>query len=260
MRPAGARFVRLALTHVRVAARRRSLWMAIIPVTLLVSLSSLAAPLEHPGSVDGMVYQGQMFAMLGVLVYAASFTDLFTAAHRRGLGEVEVACPGGGIALAAARLVGSFAVAITPPTVALLITGVVQVAQGNAAAPLQALAIAATIVAPATLLSMALSGLAGALLPRSVARVVALAVWCLVVFTTPTMSVPTFNGSVLTLMGDAVATGLFGTEPGTRPVGPLAFDGSVASAIVSLVWEGLLIAALVTLGTCAARWRSRRRR
>ena len=255
-----ALLARLVLTHVRVAARRRSLWKAIIPVTLLVTLSSLAAPLEHPGSVDGMVYQGQMFAMLGVLVYAASFTDLFTAAHRRGLGEVEVACPGGGIALAAARLAGSFAVAITPPTVALLLTGVVQVTQGNAMAPLQALAIAATIVAPATLLSMAFSGLAGALLPRSVARVAALVVWCLVVFTTPTMPVPTLNGSVLTLMGDAVATGFFGTEPGTRPVGPLAFDGSAASAVVSLAWEGLLIAALVALGTCAARWRSRRRR
>ncbi len=259
MMGAAKRFAQLALTHVRVAARRRALWKAIVPITLLVTLPAISSPMETSGIAGKLVTLGQMFVMLGTLVYAASFTDLFTSAHRRGLGEVESACPNGGFALAAARLVGSFSVAIVPPTAALLLMGVVQALQGNAMAPLHALAVAVTIVAPAVLLSVAISGLAGTLLPRSVARVAALVVWCFAVFTTPAMHVPTLNGSVLTLMGDAVAVGLFGADPGTSPVGPLAFDGSVTSAVVSLAWQGLLISALVALGTLAARRRSRRR-
>lgn len=257
LRTSFARFVRLAVAHVRIAGRRRSLWKATVPLALLsVVFAAMSQISLWRDGVEALAYLGQVFVLFCVLAYAAAFTDLFTGTRRGSLGEVEAACPWGGATLGAARLVGSFVVAVAPPLAALLAVGAMQVTQGNAWAPLQALAVGALIVAPAVLVALGISGLFGALLPRAAARIAGLATWCLAVFTGPKMGLPTLNGTVLNVVGDAVTTGVFGARPVSQPFGPLAFDGSVGAAVVSLVWEALLVALLVAAGSVAAHHRA----
>lgn len=144
------RFLKLASTHARMAARQRALWVASALLALL-SLSIMVQE-EMPfatGNVFPLAFFAQMLALLPPIAYAAACTDLASAPSRLGIGEVESATPVPAALLAGARVAGTFAVVSLPSLVLLVFCGLGQLTHGNLWGPLQAVALFAFAVAPA---------------------------------------------------------------------------------------------------------------
>ena len=243
-------FANLVRVHSRIARRQKALWYTSIPLTLfavLVSFGGGRAP--HTGGVEDIVYTAQIVAIFVGVAYAAAFTDLLAAPARLGVGELESSAPATPMTLRAARVTGPFAVVVVPPLVALLAMGAVQAAHGGGGSLPAALAVAASLVAPAVLCAMAISALAGSLLPQAFARVAAVLVWFYLVFSTPTIPVPAPEGTVFGVTGDAVATGYFDSRPLYPLTGPLSSAPGPVAASASLLWQLALAIALLAVAS-----------
>lgn len=88
------RFLSLAWTHARMAARQRAIWVA----SLLLALLSMGVAVNtglpfETGDVADLVFLAQMLAMLPPVAYAAAFTDLAAEPERLGISEVEASAP-----------------------------------------------------------------------------------------------------------------------------------------------------------------------
>lgn len=127
--------------------------------------------------------------------------------------------------------------------------GAVQAAHGGWGSLPAALAVAASLVAPAVLCAMAISALAGSLLPQAFARVAAVLVWFYLVFSTPTIPVPAPEGTVFGVTGDAVATGYFDSRPLYPLTGPLSSAPGPVAASASLLWQLALAIALLAVAS-----------
>ena len=230
-------FANLVRVHSRIARRQKALWYTSIPLTLfavLVSFGGGRAP--HTGGVEDIVYTAQIVAIFVGVAYAAAFTDLLAAPARLGVGELESSVPATPMTLRAARVTGPFAVVVVP-------------AHGRWGSLPAALAVAASLVAPAVLCAMAISALAGSLLPQAFARVAAVLVWFYLVFSTPTIPVPAPEGTVFGVTGDAVATGYFDSRPVYPLTGPLSSAPGPVAASASLLWQLALAIALLAVAS-----------
>lgn len=248
--------LQLARVHGRIARRQKALWLTSIPLTLFATLLALTSP-AHPGTggLRDLVFVGQLVAIFTGIAYAAAFSDFLTAPGRFGIDELEASTPTSALALRAARMAGTLAVVVAPSVLVLAGLGAAQTAAGHGWSLPQSLAVAATIVAPAALVAMTLSAAAGALLPRPLGRITGVLVWCLLVFSSPLVPLPTVNGTVFNVVGDAVIAGWFGARPLYEPTGPLAFHATASSAALSLALQAVLAATLLTAGSGAARRR-----
>ena len=242
--------VRVAHIHATIARRQRSLWISVVPLTgfaVIVALASPGAP--RTGGGPDLAFAAQMIAIFTGIGYAAAFGDFFASPAQLGIPDVELSTPTRPLALRTARLLGTFAIVATPSLVALVLLAAWQTGHGHPAAILTAVAVALAVLAPSGLIAMGLSALAGALLPRGLARVVAVLVWLWIIFSSPLVPVPNLNGTVLNLVGDYVAQGLFGADTLYDPAGPLGLAPSPRTAAVSLVWQACLILILLTAGS-----------
>lgn len=243
----------LIRTHAKVAGRQRALWFTVIPLTGFATLLALTAP-EAPatGGTRELAFTGNLIAIFTGIAYAAAFADFFTAPVRLGMPELEAAAPVRPIVLRGARVLGAFTIVIAPSLAVLLAVALVQTLGGSTWSLPAAVAVTATIVGPAALIAMTLSGLAGALLPRALGRIAAVLVWFYLVFWTPLIPVPTLNGTIFNVIGDTVAEGYFGTSPIYPPTGTFGLDGTPATATVSLAWQFVLIFILLAAGSVLA--------
>src|SRR5690625_5495373 len=91
------------------------------------------------------------------IAYAAAFADCFTAQAMLGMHELEASTAAPGALLRTARVLGAFSVVIAPSLAVLLVMGLVQTISGHPWSLPGALAVTATVVAPAALIAMALS-------------------------------------------------------------------------------------------------------
>lgn len=254
------RFARLALAHARIAGRQRSLWVAsaLLALLALAVMVNTGMPFET-GNVGDLAFYAQMLVLLPPVVYAAACTDLASAPARLGIGEVEDASPVLAVQLAGARVAGTLAVFALPSAVLLLICGCGQAAHGNPWGPLQALGLFAGVVVPAALLAMALSALAGAALPRVLARVAAVAGWCAVLLLTAFANEPTEGGGLRThLVADPVCQAFFGSAP-LLDHATTAASATPLQAVVLLAAKLALAAGLLVVASMLARRRSFRR-
>lgn len=253
------RFVGLARTHAQVARRQKALWFTAIPLTAFATLLAVISPARpDTGGVEDLAFAGQIIAIFTGIAYAAAFADFFTAPAKLGMQELESSAPVSPLALRCARVLGAFSVVVTPSVAVLLVMGAVQTLQGSAWSLPGALAVAATIVGPAALIALSISAFAGAILPRALGRIVAVLVWFFLVFSTPLIPIPTPNGTVFSVIGDAIVGGYFGASPMYPAGGALAFDGTPLSATVSLLLQVLIILLLLAAGSVAAE-RARKR-
>lgn len=253
-------FLALAAAHSRVARRQKALWFTAIPLTAFAALLAVISPARPgTGSIDDLAFSGQMIAMFTGLAYAAAFADFFTAPSRLGIDELEASTPVRPLVLRAARVLGTFGVLVVPSLAILLIMGITQTMSGNLWSIPGALAVTATIIAPAALIAMSLSALAGTLLPRALGRIAGVLIWFFLIFSTPLMPIPTLNGTMLTVNGDAIAAGYFATSPIYPPTGPLAaFDSATWTATTSLIAQLVIILLLLAVGSAlAGRFRKR---
>lgn len=254
------RLPRLALTHARIAGRQRALWVASALLALL-SLSIMVntdMPFET-GNASDLAFLAQMLAFLPPIACAAACTDLASAPSRLGVGEIEEAAPVAAVTLTAARVAGAFSVFALPSLVLLLFCGFGQVAHGNPWGPLQAVALFASVTAPATLLAMALSALVGTVLPKAFARIVAVVGWLVALVPLSFVGEPVSGGGIqFHIAADPVCQAFFGCSPlidkvsAAAPATPL-----VAIALLLVKLAG--IAALLAAASAIARRRAFKR-
>lgn len=243
----------LTATHAKVAGRQKALWFTAIPLTAFAALLAIISPARPGtgGSAD-LAFTGTIIAIFTGIAYSAAFADFFTAPARLGMQELEASTAVPTLALRAGRVLGAFAVVVTPSLLVLLLMGISQTIGGHPWAIPAALAVTVTIIAPAALVAMSLSGLIGALLPRAFGRIVAMLIWFYLVFSTPMLPLPTLNGTPLNVIGDTIAHGWFGAPPVYPPAGPLGLEATPITAGMSLAWLVILIALLLTAGSALA--------
>lgn len=240
----------IARTHARVTRRRGSLWFAIVPLTALGALLAFVSPAapRTGGSAD-LAFTAQMIALFSGVAYAAAFTDFFTSRARRSMDEIEAAAPTSPFAVNAGRVIGMLGIILVPSALVLVGLGIFQAFSSHLAGPLVALGAVLAIMVPSLLIATCLSAFLGTFLPQGVARVAAVLVWLWAVFSTPLIPVPTLNGTVLNLVGDTTAAGLFGAAPIYTPAGALGLEPTALTAAVSLIWQLLLVVVLLTVSS-----------
>ncbi|GAA1370033.1 murein hydrolase transporter LrgB [Brevibacterium luteolum] len=249
----------LARTHSRVARRQKALWFTAIPLTAFATLLAVISPARPgTGGIADLAFSGQIIAMFTGIAYAAAFADFFTAQAKLGMHELEASTPAPGALLRTARVLGAFSVVIAPSLAVLLVMGLMQTISGHPWSLPGALAVTATIVAPAALITMALSGVCGVLMPKALGRIVAVLVWFFLIFSSSVLPLPTPNGTVFSVIGDAIVAGWFGADSIYPASGPLGFDGTPLNAAISLVLQLVIIAALLLAGSSLAE-RTRKR-
>lgn len=243
----------LPLAHSKIARRQKALWFVVLPLTAFaVLLSAISPAAPHTGGTEDLAFTAKIIAIFTGIAYSAAFSDFFTASARLGMHELEASTPVHAAILRAARVTGAFTVIFAPSLAVLLAVGIWQAIAGHVLSPLVAIAVALTIVAPAALIAMTISGLAGAVLPQAIGRIAAVMIWFWLVFSSPMLPVPTLNGSFLGVIGDTVGAGYFGAEPIYAPSGALGLAPTPLAATISLLWQVVLSVFLLALGSWAA--------
>ena len=256
------RFLSLARTHARMAARQRAVWI----VSLLLALLSLGTTLNEglayeTGDVADLVFLAQVLAMLPPVAYAAAFTDLAAEPERLGVSEVEASVPVRPVVLSAARVAGALSVMTLPSAAVLLVCAGGQMLHGNAWALPQAIVLLAGVVLPAAALAAALSALAGALLPRALARIAAVVAWFAALFAFSFRGVPVDGGGgfQVHIAADPICQAFFGSSPFLDYQGP-AVAATPVEAVALLALKLAVAVALLALSGAIARRRTYRRR
>ena len=133
--------------------------------------------------------------------------------------------------------------------------GLVQTVGGSWTGLPAALLVAVAMEVPTVLCALAVSALAGSVLPQALARVVAVLTWLYLTMTTPTIPVPGVTGTVLGVVGEGFASLV---SPRFFWVnGPLATAPGPVVAAVSLLWQLALVLTCLVVGSRLA-GRSRR--
>lgn len=240
-------------TQAKVAGRQKALWFTVIPLTGFATLLAITSPsYSATAGNTTLTYTGTVIAIFTGIAYTAAFADLFTAPNKLGMQELEASTAVHNMLVRTARVLGAFVIVIAPPLLILLITGAVQTAHGQEWAIPVATGVTVTIVAPAALIAMGTSALMGAVLPRAFARIVAMLIWFLLVFSSPLVPLPTLNGTPLNVVGDTVAAGWFGASPVYPPDGPFGVLPTPLTAALSLAWQITLIVGLLVAGSWLA--------
>ena len=258
------RFLALARTHFRLAARQRALWivslgLALLSITITVN-PGLSFETDNPAA---LALTAQMLALMPPVAYAAAFTDLASESERLGISEIEASAPVPPFELAAARVAGALAAMALPSVGVLLFCAGGQMLHGNVWALLQAVVLLAGVVLPAALVAAALSAFAGSLLPRALARIAAIVAWFGVLFLSVFVPTPTAGGGLrVHIAADSVAQVLFGSTP-LLDSPESAATVAAATPLEAIALLALKLAAAVALLAAAgaiARKRTYRRR
>ena len=251
------RFLALARTHFRLAARQRALWivslgLALLSVTITVN-PGLSFETDNPAA---LALTAQMLALMPPVAYAAAFTDLASESERLGISEIEASAPVPPFELVAAR------VAMALPSVGvLLFCAGGQMLHGNVWALLQAAVLLAGVVLPAALVAAALSAFAGSLLPRALARIAAIVAWFGVLFLGVFVPTPTAGGGLrVHIAADPVAQVLFGSTPLLDSPESAVTAATPLEAIALLALKLAAAVALLAAAGAIARKRTYRRR
>ncbi|WP_017591104.1 hypothetical protein [Nocardiopsis potens] len=185
------------------AVRRRILWYAMAPLSLLALLAS-AAP---PGSIDdGVRHAGHaavVVAMICVPGVAVALADRLAEGTRAGMGELLAAAPYGAAVRPAAMIAAPLGVALLPPLLVVLGAGLMGALADGGPAPIGAALFAFSVVLlPGAAAAAAFAALLGLLMPPVLARTAAALVWFWSTIATPQLSpVPTPTGTLLSPSG-----------------------------------------------------------
>ena len=241
--------IALTGTHIKIAGRQKALWFTVIPLAGFATLLALTSAVRPgTGDMEDLAFTAKMIALFSGIAYSAAFAGFFTSASRLGMQELEASAPTTPLSVRSARVFGAFVVVILPAAVVLLVMGLAQTMNGHPWSIPAAIAVLVTIVAPAALIAMSISGVAGALLPRAFGRIVAVLLWFYLVFSTPLIPLPTVNGTPFNVIGDTIAAGYFHTSPLYLSTGPLGVEGTPLTATLSLAWQFVFVLILLTVG------------
>jgi ABC-2 type transport system permease protein len=245
--------LRIAAIHATVIRRQKALWFVVVPLVLFAMLLATVSPAApYDGGTADIAFYARMLALFCGIAYAAAFADFFTSTSKRGLDPLEASTPTAPVLLRSTRILGAFAMILLPSVVGMLAVGIGQSVSGHPFGVPWALLAVLVIVIPSGLTAMTLSAAIGAIVPTAFARIVAVLIWFWLVFSTPLIPLPTVNGTVLNVIGDYTSGGFFGADPLYEVAGPLGLPVNPATAVVSLLWQLVLIGLLTALGS----WRA----
>lgn len=258
------RFLSLAGTHFRLAARQRALWivsfaLALLSITITVN-PGLSFETDNP---TALALTAQMLALLPPIAYAAAFTDLAAEAERLGISEIEASAPVLSFELVAARVAGSLAAMALPSAGVLLFCAGGQMLHGNAWAMPQTAFLLIGIVLPSALIAASLSAFAGSFLPRAFARIAAIVAWIGVLFLTVFVPTPTAGGGLrVHIAANPVAQAFFGSTPllDSPESAATVAAATPLESVVLLALELAIAVALIAAAGAIARRRAYRRR
>ncbi|MFI8433539.1 hypothetical protein ACIGJO_07285 [Streptomyces sp. NPDC079020] len=243
------------------AARRRVVWGAVLPLALLSLLLAATSPVVT-GSADPATRVGaaavlvNSFCTLGVGLALAD--RLRRSLESRGTAELLAATPAGPLARTAGALAGPLLTALAPVAVLFLAYAAVVSVLAGSATPLGSAAVSLlTAVLPAALLATAFAGLLGVLLPVAAARAVTALVWLWACHFPPGFSpIPTVTGTVLSPLGGypmaawAHAPEVWAARDGTGALRPAVSD---TTALVNVALVLATAAACYALGRLVSR-------
>ena len=243
------RFLSLAGTHFRLAARQRALWIVSFALALLSITITVNPGLSfETGNPTALALTAQMLALLPPIAYAAAFTDLAAEAERLGISEIEASAPVLSFELVAARVAGSLAAMALPSAGVLLFCAGGQMLHGNAWAMPQAAFLLIGIVLPSALIAASLSAFAGSFLPRAFARIAAIVAWIGVLFLTVFVPTPTAGGGLrVHIAANPVAQAFFGSTP------LLDSPESAATVAAATPLESVVLLAQIGRASCRER-------
>lgn len=245
------------------AARRRAVWAAVLPLAALCLLLALTSPVVTGAAgpatrVGAAAVLVNTFCTLGL---ALATTDLLRRGlHTRGMPELLTATPTGRLPRSTGTLLGPLLTALAPVAALLLAYGTTLALVHADPRPLTAAATAlVTAILPAALAATAFAGLLGLLMPVAAARAVLVVVWLWATQFPPRFSpLPTPTGTLLSPLGGyplvawADAPTVWATRNGTGPLRP---DVTAGSAALNLALVLLTAVACHALGHLAARLR-----
>ncbi|MFD7313760.1 MULTISPECIES: hypothetical protein [unclassified Streptomyces] len=245
------------------AARRKIVWGAVVPLALLSLLLAVSSP-AIIGHTDATARTGaaavlvNTFCTLGVGIALADL--LRRTLETRGMAELLTATPAAAAARTAGTLAGPLLTALAPvAALFLLYAGAVAATEGSPAPLGSAVLALLTAILPAAALATALGGLLGLLMPVAVARAVLVMVWLWACHFPPSFSpVPTVTGTVLSPLGGyplvawVHAPTVWATREGTGALRPAVSD---TTALLNLALVLATALACHALGHLVARTR-----
>lgn len=202
----------------RVILRRRSLWIALIPAYLVVTLLAVTSPGLNTGDGAGRVADwATMFNMLLGLVFSATFVGALGVRGDDGLSQLQRSTPTAMWKQLLARVAGTLTVTL-PVLAILLALGIyLGVTDGAWISVPAAVAVYLLLTLPAVILILGIAALLEALLPTAFARVGAVILWAwAALFDTPTIPGPSLAGTVFSPTGESAAAALFASEASMR--------------------------------------------
>lgn len=195
----------------RIAARRKVLWIAMLPLLglgVLICLTSQKLTGGHSvtGRMAGWVLGMAAFGTFGVGVALA---DRFDGLRRRSTSEVFDATPAPLTSRMAASLLGGLAIALSPAFLVTLIVGICYTPQNLAAIPIAVLIFTITLL-PGSLLLATVSVALGTVVPAPVARAVSVVFWgWATLLSSRVVPIPSITGSIMSPLGDYATRSFF---------------------------------------------------
>ncbi|MFF4951173.1 hypothetical protein [Streptomyces chattanoogensis] len=245
------------------AARRKAVWAAVLPLALLSLLLAATSPVVTEYS-DPAARSGAAAVLVNTLctlgVGLALADRLRRSLEARGMPELLTATPSGQLSRTTGTLIGPLLTALAPVVVLYLAYGAVVSATAGTPAPLASAVVALVVaVLPAALLVTAFAGLLGVLMPVAAARAVTVVVWLWALHFPPKFSpLPTATGTVLSPLGGyplvawAHAPEVWARRQGTGPLRP---DVTDSAALLNLLLVLAMAAACYALGHLVVRLR-----
>ncbi|MBB6174720.1 ABC-2 type transport system permease protein [Nocardiopsis mwathae] len=243
------------------AVRRRTLWFAVAPLSLLALVAAWRSPAEI---ADGVAHVGEAAPFTGVLCtlgIGVALADRVERGLRPGLGELVAAAPCPAGVRLPALLAAPLGVALLPPLLVVLVCAVPAAMADGGPGPLAAAAGAfLLVIVPGAVVLTAFAALMGVLLPVALARVVTAVVWLWSTIASPAlMPLPTPTGTLLSPGGGYPAAAWLGARPvwaNHELSGVLSPPPGTGSALVNLTVLAALTAAFLLLtGLVAGRRR-----
>ncbi|GHH40762.1 hypothetical protein [Streptomyces candidus] len=233
------------------AARRRTVWVTVLPLALLTLLLSATSPTITAHS-DAAARTGaaavlvNTFCTLGIGIALAD--RLRHALDARGMPELLTATQSAPLVRTTGTLVGPLLTALGPVAVLyLLYAGTVSALSGTPAPLGSGVAALLFAVLPAAAFATALGGLLGVLMPVAVARGLLVVIWLWACHFPPSFSpVPTATGTLLSPLGGyplvawAHAPAVWASREGTGALRPEA-DSTTALLNLAFVVTATLI-------------------
>jgi ABC-2 type transport system permease protein len=233
------------------AARRKVLWVATVPLVALSVLMAATSP-----SLVGLPQMSAQVGAWAVLVnlittlgLAVALADRFSRARRRGLPELLDTTP----APAAVRMVGSLlgplAVALLPVAVAMLAIGVAfGLSRSEPAGPAWALLAFLVVIVPGALVATTFAATLALVVPLALARIIVVGAWLwATVWNSSVIPLPSVSATVLSPLGDYAAHAWLQAPAVNKTSGAtlLSPTSTFSSAAVSVAALLLLTTALL---------------